>query len=1221
MMVILAAAALIAIAAVVITAWFAGRSLVRRAFDHKLRRQASELEARLARSRADAYRGLDQMLFEMRDLYDVRVLEHELRRELDAAGPQRPAELASSFRMLGLTDRYLDEVRTARAWRERALAATALGLIGDPRGVRPLVETMRDPDEDGDVKLACAEALGRLKDPAVIAEMCELLADVDEWASPRLAQVLCDFGGGAVDPLLAALDRSESLNARIWSVQILGRIGDHRATWPIVERLHDRAESLRLSACNALAALGDAQAVAPLITVVLRDPIAAVRAQAARALGELGDERALPLLIASLGDADYWMRFRAFEAIEALAPADTAPIEAALADANPEVRRRAVLALDRMGKLEKPFNDLAEADEIASAEAEQRLIAVGRAGLSERLVRYLAAPEPRMRARIARVLGQVGELRHADALVGVIRDPDPAVALEAIAALGALAVATTVGPLLDRLSAPERAIRTAASDALLHFDSSALAGHLERLAALATDRSDEVRVAALAVIAMVRDTAATGLLVNALGDRYVDARLAAAAALGARAARVSPDGSDALADALAAALGDSSEPVQVAAAESLGRLGGPRAVEHLLRALPTATDSQRDAICFHLATLGFDDLAPALDVLMANPGEKARIGVTWTLGKTGDPRAVPLLAALLEEPDAAVRASAAGALGKLAAASADAVTALRRALADPSPYVRAASVNGLGRSAAVGVDDAIESVLADPDRFVRGRAALALARCAGGRATRRLTALPRDEVDAALIVIALALTGAAAAVGEATQRLREPGVAAAVDHLLAHEDDGLRQAYRDRMRPRTTQRIPMLGAGGLGADQLVAEYATALRVAVDPAERRHATIALAQIDDDAGAQRALADAVKHDPDVGVRREAITALAIVSAGSPALVRDAVLDATRDPDPEVRATALRAAAAIVTPANATSLLDGLRAGDPGVREAAEEACARVFTADLDGFHAWTATQDRDEVVVGAIRVLGRIADAASLSVLSGFLAAPVAVLRAEAVAALARLATPAALGAVMAGLQDPTETVRLAAVRALGSSRRADVLDALAAVAFDPSIELRATLATTLGTMASTRAIEVLAELTGDASARVAAQAALALLASPDDEGLPCFLGRHGALTADARTLVRREVERVLPRIVARLTGSMIVAVRQAAVKVLAAIDPLVHAELIALGTRDPDPRVRLLAIDALAQAGPAQLADHLRAVLDDPVGDVRTAARRALIRPV
>ena len=1215
---ILAAAALLAIAAVVVTVWVAGRSLVSRALDRRLRRQAAEVSRKLGELRARAYESLDQMLFEMRDVYDPHVLELELRRELDDAGPGRPEALAASFRLLGLTERYLSEVRTARAWRERARAATALGLLRDPRAVRPLVEAMRDDAEDGDVKLACAEALGRLRDRDATVEMCELLADVDEWASPRLAQILAELGEPALDPLLATLDKSASLNARVWAVQILGRIGDHRSTWPIIERLHDRAESLRLSACNALAALRDARAVPPLIDVVLRDPIAAVRAQAARALGELGDDRALPLLISSLGDPDYWMRFRALEAIEALSPIDTSAIEAALADANPEVRRRAVLALDRMGRLEKPFNDLTADDDAASAEAEQRLIAVGRAGLSERLVRYLSAPEARMRARIARVLGQVGEPRHADALIGALGDAEPTVVLEVIAALGELVVPAAAGPLIERLAAPDRAVRRAAAAALRRFEPSALAAHLERLSKLAADPSDDVRVVALEAIAAVRDAAATGILVEALRDRYVDARLTAARALGARAAHGHTEDVDAIADALVVVVSDSSEPVRVAAAESLGQVGGARAVDYLLAALPTATEAQRETICFHLAALGFDKLAPALDVLMASRGSKARLGVAWTLGKTGDPGAVPLLAALLEEPEARVRASAAGAVAKLVNVNPVAVDVLARAVDDPSPYVRSAAINGLGK--VKGQADVLARALADPDRFVRTRAVLAFARSAGKDAAARLLALAPDEVDPAVVTVALALTGAAVAIGEVMRRLVDPALATAVEAVLAAEDDEVRRAYRDRLRPRTTQRLRVLGDAELGSEHLAEEQATALRISVDPVERRTAAIALGRLGDPA-AQRALAEAVKHDPDVGVRREAMTALADAGPRSPALVREAVADATRDPDAEVRATALVTAAAFVTPAAAAPLLDGMRARDARVRDAAEEACARVFAADLAAFHTWVEAQAQEDVVMAGIRVLGRIADAGSHDLLVGLQASPSTNVRAEAVAALARLATPAAVAAVMNGLRDPAEPVRMATVRALGGARRADVVEALAEAALDPSVEVRTALATALGTMPSTRAVDILAGLTGDASPQVASRAALALLASPDDEGLAAFLARHGTMSSEARELVRRDAESVVLRVVARLTGAMMVAVRQVALRALAAIDGAAYAHAIALATRDPDRRVRLLAIETLVAVGPERLDDHLRAVIDDPVGEVRAAARRALLRPV
>ena len=1209
------AAGLIVISAVVVTAWISSRTLLARARDARLRRQATALTETLTRLRASAYAGIDQVLFDMRDTVDPRVIEQELRRELDVASAEPSPALIASFRLLGYTDRYLADVRAARAWRDRAHAATTLGLLREPRAVGPLVEAMRDANEDADVKLACAEALGQLRDPSVIAGMCELLADVDEWASPRLAQVLCDFGSAAVEPLLAVLDRAEHLNARVWAAQILGRIGDARATWPLVERLHDRAEQLRLSAANALAELRDGRAVPPLIGVVLRDPVAAVRAQAARALGQLGDERALPLLIASLGDPDYWMRFRALEAIEALAPADTAPVETALADANPEVRRRAVLALERLGKLEKPFSDLACGDEGVAGEAERRLIAVGRAGLTERLIRHLGADDAKTRGRIARVLGQIGDPRHADALIGALGDADRSVVLETVNALGALAPGAAAGPLIDRLVSDDRDLRHAAAAALRLFDGHVLAKHLPRLAELSRHPSDDVRVVALRVIAAVRDPAVTGLLTAAMMDRHGDARLEATTALGQRAQLIAAESIGDVADALAAGLADSSDRVRVAAADALGQLGGPRAFEHLLAALPAAGAAQRDAICRHLADLGLDALAPAIDMLLASADGKARIGLTWTLGKTGDPRAVPLLVALLAEPEASVRASAAGALAKIV--SPQATAALAAALDDPSPFVRSAAINGLGRRGPE-AGGSIVRALDDPDAFVRRRAAIAYARATGEAAATRLLKLPQSAVEPAVLVIALALSSSPVAIGEATQRLRDRNVARAVDELLATEEEAIQKAYRERIRPKTTMRIPVLSDTLLPANQLIAEHALALRDAVDPAERRRAAIALAQVPEDE-AVRALALAVRSDPDVDVRRDAVGALA-GTVDHPS-VREAVMSATRDPDAQVRATALRAAGAFVAPADAAPLFDGLRANDTEIRAAAEEAVASVFAADVDALHDWLMAQTEEAVIATAIRAVGRIGAASSLAPLSAELKATSPTVRGEAVAALARLGLPGAIVAVISALRDPAESVRIAAVRALAMVSRNDVIEALAAVAFDPSIEVRVMLATTLATLTSTKTIEQLGSLAGDASPRVAARAALGLLIAPDDEGLERFLEWFPKLSPDARRLVRRDMGLVVEEVQGRLTGALDPRVRRAAARVLGALDPLALADALALGLGDPDPTVRIAAIEALASAGPDKLADRLRSVLDDPVGDVRTAARRALVRPV
>src|SRR5690606_1064159 len=147
--------------------------------------------------------------------------------------------------------------------------------------------------------------------------------------------------------------------------------------------------------------------------------------------------------------------------------------------------------------------------------------------------------------------------------------------------------------------------------------------------------------------------------------------------------------------------------------------------------------------------------------------------------------------------------------------------------------------------------------LDDPDAFVRRRAAIAYARAVGEPAATKLLSLRPNAVEPAALVIALALSSSPVAIGEATRRLRDREVARAVDQLLASEDEMIQRAYRERIRPKNTLRIPVLHDTLLPANQLIAEHALALRDAVDPLERRRAAISLAQVPEDE-AVRALA---------------------------------------------------------------------------------------------------------------------------------------------------------------------------------------------------------------------------------------------------------------------------------------------------------------------------------------------------------------------------
>lgn len=1203
---ILVASAFLVGASALAVLYVVGRQAVRAWVARRLVTQAHELEKVLRRLRQADYTGLDKMLFDMRDTYDIGVIEDQMRAELERSGQTVPAELLRGFQLLGLTDRYIDQIKNARSWQQRARAATVLGALGEVRAVKLMVAALRDPDEDTDVKLACAEALGRLRDPGIIPDLCDELGQVDEWSSPRLAQVLIAFGDLAVPPLLATLD-SGALNARIWAAQILGKLRATAAIDSLIARLADRSDQMRLSAANALGDIGDRRAVRPLIDVVLRDPAPGVRAQAAAALGRTSDPTALPMLVTGLGDPEYWMRYRALEAIEALRPDDTQAIEAALRDSNPEVRKRAALALDRLGKLERPFQELASDDELVAEEARARLVAVGRAGLSERLVRHLGDENPRVRARVAALLGPVGDRAHAAELVKTLADPLPEVRLAAMAALGDLGAPQTAEALLPFLAQGESRERTAAADALVRFPAEELGRLLEPLRPLCTSESDELRHAVTRVIGVIPGDDATSQLADFLRDGSADVRHEALRALGHR-------GNQAVVAFVGQCLDDPSPQVAVAAADALGTIGGQSAVELLIAAMPKALPAQRESICSTLASLGFDAVQPVLDILMAAEDNNVRLGLVWTLGKTGDPRAVPLLALLLHERDARLRASVAGALGKIPCDSS--AEALLAAVRDPSPFVRSAAVNSLGRVARAADVKALMACLNDPDQFVRNRAVLSLARIGGDEAFTAIDRISRDVVDPAFLTIALGVCGTPSGIGEAILSMSDPEVRRRVEELLGSEADDVRQRFLRNIRLDAD--LPGDGPVELQPSLLAQRYIETVQSSRDAVARQKAAAALAATQE-LSAQEALADALEHDPDSEVRR--IAARGLLPHGHRGAARRALFAAVLDPEPAVRVVAIAAVGKHGRPGDTATLFDSLRSTSSEVVSAAEDALARIYAGPIEELHDWIMGHTSERVLTSGLRILTRLGDSRSLGLLRALIRDSVPETRIEAARALGALKDPAATRAMLDALTDPIWSVRAGVVAALAATTRADVIEALTPVCLDPSPEVRVQLARTLSTMTSTLAVELLERLASDHHVEVCARALVGLLGQADREAAGRFLGRWREINPAARRIVVQESGPVVQRLESVLAGALDPREREVAVKILAALGADTHAERIARALGDPDAKVRLEAVTALVSLEPERVGDWLRALQDDPVAEVRAMARRAFLRSV
>ena len=240
----------------------------------------------------------------------------------------------------------------------RRAAAEALGAIGDPRAVPPLIKALGDYGEYWyDVRRAAAEALGKLSDPQAIPAlsvwahagedtardtlqtlghpMLDLPQAVAQVAAQgawgvliraltctQVREVVVGLGAPAVPALIRTLEDSE-WRVRYAACWALDAIGDASAESAPIQALRNSEKEVRKAACAALGQIGDVSAV-PALIQALRDSEWDVRRAAREALVKIGVP-AVPALIQALGDSYSSVRAAACEVMGTIGDAQAVP--------------------------------------------------------------------------------------------------------------------------------------------------------------------------------------------------------------------------------------------------------------------------------------------------------------------------------------------------------------------------------------------------------------------------------------------------------------------------------------------------------------------------------------------------------------------------------------------------------------------------------------------------------------------------------------------------------------------------------------------------------------------------------------------------------------------------------------------------------------------------------------------------------------------------------
>lgn len=647
-----------------------------------------------------------------------------------------PARAADLFDDVGQVKAELQAPEASR----RRDAVDKLDIYGAADAAPLLYAALGDPDLE--VRVRAVASIGRHRLPDAAPKMLGLLNDPEPRLRASAAVALSQLPTGEPDTLrrwVAALERTLSdgeHEVRIAAVEALGKLPIEAvkpALPSLAARLDDENITVRERACVVLARLGDARATIPLLGR-LADGSREVRRAAVDALGQLGDERAAPAVLRLTGeDQPEEVRSQAVQTLGRLRNRVAVPALVRLMERGSEgLRGRAAFALGRIAGAVPVEHDPAVAalvrglgqDEARTA-VREALRGVGSAAVPALLERVDGASGDELRA-LVELLGQLGDSRATPALLGELARGR--LAQEPLAdALGAIAR----GPSNDRRAEPELvALLASKTPSVRRHAMAALAGVADARAAsslgAAVDDPDEaVRLGAIAELGRLKPPSAVPSLIRALAGSNDRAGAAAAHALGemadARALqplltavekggpRTRRDAADALGrlpdaraqlPALLRVVHEVSadrRPDAIAAVAAAGRGHADPVARELLLGY---TDSQDPAIAQEavdaLAALKDAGALPRLRRLLEKTGDAGlRRRLTAALAELGaDPK---LIAARLDDADPRVRAEAAWALGKRGKDALPFLPALERALAAREAPVRANALAALVR--------------------------------------------------------------------------------------------------------------------------------------------------------------------------------------------------------------------------------------------------------------------------------------------------------------------------------------------------------------------------------------------------------------------------------------------------------------------------------------------------------------------------------------------
>lgn len=669
----------------------------------------------------------------------------------------------------------------------RIYAALALGEMHDPRAVPALIAALQDPNLN--VRYHAIEALGKLRSDQAVAPLCEIVETEDFFlAFAALDALKLINHPGIVPRIIPVLSKPLLQEA---AIDALGHLGGYDAA-PVLADMLNQPDAPATAVCRALCSIYDrfeeyyreGTAIGELVSRTVTE---AGLANLIKAL-ECADPNEVRPMALVLG----WLRGPGVEqallrllgepsarreVTEALIRHGSGVVELlleSLEDEDFEVRKAAVIALGRIGdrRAVPPLVELLSRDPDLSVLTCGALAKIGDRRAFEALLDLLGNPQPMVRQASIAALNSLGHPEMAHYVRNLLESENPILRESAVKIAGYFGYPECEPLLYERCRDEVESVRCAAIEHIVYLDDdrrtvSVLSEALET-------GTPKVRSAAVRALAHVPTELALPLLVQSLGDKDPWVRYFAAKSLSRHPFGENQRQNDILPTLIDLALHDSAQHVRIAAIQTLGTVGGKRAIPVLVSLMEDReADAARSAL-EALSTIHHPDaLMVLLDALQKARGARRR-EILGLLGERGGSQVTAVLQwVAAEERDLEIAAAAIDALARMnSSAAVSALIALagdpeRRehcitALAHLEPRciewvgeglyhgdarVRSAVVEALGRMKHSNASVFLVKALDDTDATVRLSAVAALTKLGTWTGRARLVELARTDPD------------------------------------------------------------------------------------------------------------------------------------------------------------------------------------------------------------------------------------------------------------------------------------------------------------------------------------------------------------------------------------------------------------------------------------------------------------------------------------------